>query len=624
MALKVLSAARVQTAVQRHGKREFSLFLGAGASISSGVPSAGAMIRMWRRQAYEEDHPGAAAATDDEVTAWAAKQKWGRDAAGEYSDLFEFLYHNEALRQSFIAEQVEKAFPSWGYLYLASIMMAGHFDIAYTTNFDDLIHDALTVFASHNPVVSAADSQIDQVNPTSDRVKIVKLHGDYLFKRLKNTRRDLQELDPVMDRKFREFSRHRGVIVLGYSGRDLSIMRVFRELLALGDECFPTGVYWGLREPEDPGPVAELAEKYPDRFYLFHCPDFDEFMADLHTKLGLELPETIQAPYRSLRTKLVALLRTTGAEGRANPTIARHREQLQRKLAELPLLEAQVLLANRRHEPALEILEQCARERRNDPLVLSVWGGAYVVAAEETGDMRLLDRAAEKWKRAVKADPRSVAPRRGLVSYCMMRNLASEAVQHAEAIVREAPHDTMARVTLGQLYLRVNRPHEALEQANWLVQKYPDDPPFSAFRADLLAATGHLAEAAVQGARAVELDPKNAGFRAGLGSIYAMQQRFPEAERELLAALQLEKDNVTALGKLTILYGMSGRVAEHQQMLARLQVVAPSVAQSLVQMAGPQPPPAAPPAFRPAGPRPPQGWPRPNPPWANWLRDLLK
>jgi hypothetical protein len=97
---------------------------------------------------------------------------------------------------------------------------------------------------------------------TSDRPKIIKLHGDYLFERLKNTVEELEQLDPNMERKFREFAKDCGVVVLGYGGRDRSIMRVVEELL---------GVYWGVRRERDgtfrtASRVEELATRFAKHF----------------------------------------------------------------------------------------------------------------------------------------------------------------------------------------------------------------------------------------------------------------------------------------------------------------------------------------------------------------------
>ena len=67
----------------------FTLFLGAGASITSGVKSASGMIKDWR-EAYCDMH------SLDELT----KEVW-YDQHNEYSELFEKLY-DQPLREESI------------------------------------------------------------------------------------------------------------------------------------------------------------------------------------------------------------------------------------------------------------------------------------------------------------------------------------------------------------------------------------------------------------------------------------------------------------------------------------------------------------------------------------------
>ena len=70
--------------------RAFILFLGAGASRSSGIPLASEMIRDWRQKKFKEEAPPSA-----DFLAWCGKDN-------EYSLLFENLYPDEYARQRYI------------------------------------------------------------------------------------------------------------------------------------------------------------------------------------------------------------------------------------------------------------------------------------------------------------------------------------------------------------------------------------------------------------------------------------------------------------------------------------------------------------------------------------------
>ncbi len=77
----------------------------------------------------------------------------------------------------------------------------------------------------------AHDSSINSITITSSRPKIIKLHGDYLFDDLKSTVRETESLEINMKNKLVEFSKDYGMIIVGYSGNDRSILEVLTNLL---------------------------------------------------------------------------------------------------------------------------------------------------------------------------------------------------------------------------------------------------------------------------------------------------------------------------------------------------------------------------------------------------------
>ncbi|MBE3178450.1 SIR2 family protein [Enterobacter cloacae complex sp. P3B] len=291
----------------------FTLFLGAGSSITSGVKSAGGMIQDWR-DAYDDMHG------EGEVR----KQVWF-DKDNEYSELFESLYDQPTQRREYIESCITAANPSWGYVYLVNLLKEKHFNTVFTTNFDDLLNEACYTFSdSLRPVVCAHDSSINSVRLTSSRPKIIKLHGDFLFDNIKNTIRELESLEDNMRSKFRQFANEFGMIVIGYSGHDRSIMDTLNTLLH-SKNCFPHGIYWCTRDKfEDlPDGLKNLA-RFP-RFHLIQITGFDEFMAELHLALGCKLQDEVVNPYSALSKKLdkyfTSLQDTDGDELSTHPLI---------------------------------------------------------------------------------------------------------------------------------------------------------------------------------------------------------------------------------------------------------------------------------------------------------------
>ncbi|MGI5693422.1 SIR2 family protein [Escherichia coli] len=184
-------------------------------------------------------------------------------------------------------------------------MDKGHFNTIFTTNFDDLVNEACFTFSNNlRPIVCAHDSSINSIRLTTARPKIIKLHGDFLFDNIKNTIRELESLEDNMRAKFRQFATEFGMIVIGYSGHDRSIMDTLNTLLHSGS-CFPHGIYWCIRDSDTEKLSEQLKNlaRFP-HFHLIKINGFDEFMAELHYALGCNLQQEVVEPYSALSNKL--------------------------------------------------------------------------------------------------------------------------------------------------------------------------------------------------------------------------------------------------------------------------------------------------------------------------------
>ena len=263
----------------------FSLLLGSGASSTSGVKTAEEMIEEWRRHLFGHSD------VESSYQEWIVRQKWYRHE-DEYSILFEEIYDQPSQRRVYVEECVKRAQPNWGYVYLTNLLQSRLFDVVFTTNFDDLINEACYLYShSLRPVVAAHDSAIQGIRVTSNRPKIIKLHGDFLYDNIKNTLTELETLETNTKRKLSQFAKEYGLVVIGYSGRDRSVMDAI-EFLLRDDENFKQGVYWCVKGGADRSSRLESLLKR-DRVYLVDIEGFDEFMAELHEAVKLTLPRPI-------------------------------------------------------------------------------------------------------------------------------------------------------------------------------------------------------------------------------------------------------------------------------------------------------------------------------------------
>ena len=99
-------------------------------------------------------------------------------------------------------------------------MCIGHVRLIWTTNFDQLIEKACSYpVISEKLARSLAVAGLDRPDKASDLIRdeawplLVKLHGDFLYRKLKNTTPELQTQDSTLRRHLAEECGRRGLAV---------------------------------------------------------------------------------------------------------------------------------------------------------------------------------------------------------------------------------------------------------------------------------------------------------------------------------------------------------------------------------------------------------------------------
>lgn len=285
-----------------------SMLLGAGASISSGIMSGGQMIWDFKRKIYcienlmsEAMFPDMSKeATQNEIQTYldAKGEHPNLYSTEEYSHYFEYLYENSRDRELYIQDKVKNVLPALGYLCLGALILEERINFISTTNFDDLIRAGVsTIDAGHSvKTISSAIENSIGFNLNDGFPTIVKLHGDYLIDRLKNTSEELQKLEESISLKLQEGLYERGLIVVGYAGNDNSVMTVLEKIVNQGG--LPYGVIWCKQRN------SELSER-AKHFMEFACSknecsgvvdieSFDDLMYRLYLTIGKSYREIDQ------------------------------------------------------------------------------------------------------------------------------------------------------------------------------------------------------------------------------------------------------------------------------------------------------------------------------------------
>lgn len=277
----------------------YSLFLGAGASVTSGINSGSQLVDEWRREIYEmlsgkefDDVKKAKSYLIEKESSWY-------DPSNEYSSLFQKKFDLPSQRRRFVEKQVDSKLPSIGYSYMVSLFQSGYFDTVFTTNFDDLINEAFYQFSRERPTLCAHDSSIKSVSVNSSRPKIIKVHGDYLFDSIKSTLNETESLETNTREKLIEFTKKYGLIFIGYAGNDRSIVDVVNYLLRQ-DEFLGNGIYWCFRKDDEINPdLHKILKK--EKVYYIEIEGFDEALAEIHYHIngeGLSLEANFKSTKR--------------------------------------------------------------------------------------------------------------------------------------------------------------------------------------------------------------------------------------------------------------------------------------------------------------------------------------
>ena len=244
-------------------------FLGAGALRAAGIKTAGDMIWDFKQRLYRSQKKASPSAITD-ISDPAVQRKLqsyfdelgGYPLAGaedEYSAYFEATYHSPRDRRAYLEELIGRGKPSFGHLALALLMAENLCRAVWTTNFDRTVEDAAAqILGGTGHLLTADLSEPARLRRAWDEGKAPlygKLHGDYHSEHLKNTTEELRSQDAAMQRNLVDGCKRQGLAVVGYSGRDASIMNALQD--ALDDGCgFPAGLFWFKRGQDQPYPAV--------------------------------------------------------------------------------------------------------------------------------------------------------------------------------------------------------------------------------------------------------------------------------------------------------------------------------------------------------------------------------
>jgi SIR2-like domain len=296
----------------------FSWFLGAGSSQSAGLPTAIDIMWDLKRRHYCVQENQQISSNDvqnvavrEKITAYMEAHSFLPPGdPDEYSACFELIFGADYERQRRYLRAIlsdDRISLSIGHRVLAAMMSSGRAKTVFTTNFDTVIEKAVAAVAGKDITPFHIEGSYAANNAlNSDEFPIyTKLHGDFRYQSVKNLAPDLLEQDRELGKCMVNACNRFGLVVVGYSGRDKSVMALLQNILD-GPNPFPHGLFWTtLKGRKVLKPVDDLTAAALTRGVkaeIVEIETFDSLMSRLWRQLPDRAPALVAEVNKSVAT----------------------------------------------------------------------------------------------------------------------------------------------------------------------------------------------------------------------------------------------------------------------------------------------------------------------------------
>ena len=277
---------------ERNKDTKYVFFLGAGCSRSSGIPLASELASTWFSQLKKETHKynefiekhklkTLVKSAEKKSKSTKNTDKLSNKITTLYFQLFETLFPDPISRQKEIQRLTEDKLPGLGYYRLAQLMQKSAFNIVISTNFDDLMQDAL-IYSGVKRARTISHHHLAHFIDRGDTPHIIKLHGDahlHPFNDANNT----QQIERSLEKSVVSLLNNTKLIVIGYGGGDKSIAGLLEESIGIAQ------VYWLNGSPPENTELDNWWDKLDFKTFVDEY-DFDKIMDEIGTKFDLDEP----------------------------------------------------------------------------------------------------------------------------------------------------------------------------------------------------------------------------------------------------------------------------------------------------------------------------------------------
>ena len=258
-----------------------AVLLGAGMSVSAGIPLAKGMVEEIKNQFPH-------------LASTCAKETYPA-----YMSLLA-----PAQRRRLIGSFVDNAKINLAHLYLGALVKENYVDRILTTNFDPLVIRSLALFNIYPAVYDFAASQ-EFVPGEAAQLSVFYLHGQRDGFVLLNTAEEIGKHSERLKYVFQDVARGRCWIIIGYSGENDPVFERLAEV-----DIFQNKLFWiGHKDKEPDDHVLKKILMPQSKFgYYVKGYDADSFFLELSKELGLPEPQIVSKPFSHLKEAIIPLL----------------------------------------------------------------------------------------------------------------------------------------------------------------------------------------------------------------------------------------------------------------------------------------------------------------------------
>ncbi|MFC7070590.1 tetratricopeptide repeat protein [Halobaculum lipolyticum] len=481
-------------AIDQASDGSYGFLVGAGVSRPgpAEIPTGGELIDKFQTELHGDLSDG-----DVNVEDWAAEYEAEHDVdEGEsYGFWFSKARPTPGNRREEIEELVDGADPPFGQIILASMMDKGIISHTITPNFDNLLFKASHQYADNRPFLIDHHAKAPQFSLSDDRPAIVKVHGDYLHY-TQNTSSETAELDDSVKELFQRTIKDYGLVVVGYSGTDDSLMSVLEH-----EPISEHGLFWCTRDRSELERRAKEFLESSKNAYLVEIEGSESLFGRLWgdiDRVRLPLPDDILNRARSRSNRVEQQMdEYLGKKSEPSSETADWNEDTVKSI----VWRARKLASEDKYEEAISALDKATSEGFESTEIYRTQGSVYLESDR-------YEDAIDCFDNAIDLDPQNDDAYMGRgVAHNNLREYENSIEDHSEAI-KINPGKALAYANRGGNYLMIGDIERAIDDFK----------------------------------QAIQLDYENITLYLNLSEAYIITEKPNKAKRASLKALELSKD----------------------------------------------------------------------------------